>query len=397
MVFGRWQLIGLAAGMVFGLAGFPAAASQLQASLDPAYPKEALLGPGEAKGAVIWSHGRSNAVEDSLSPTPYYMAPLRTAGWDTFRFDRKRDGDTLEASAKALVREVLQLRAEGYRKVVLTGQSFGAFLSLMAADESPEVHAVIATAPAAYGSFEDYHDSWQRNATRLYPLLDNIKSARVMLFYFHGDDFDPGGRGEPSERILNARKLDHLVIDQPADLTSHWAASSGLFVRRFGDCIRGFIEAPSGAAIACDESWGRRPEPGFTVPAAFQPAETTEDPDDLFQGSWYGYYPNGREVLLQVEPARGRTVTALYAVGPGLQSTRKTEYMRRSGHVSGDELVFNEAGKATLRYRLRGLGRIDATWISADGKITLEARLKRTGWPANRRIQTAAGNTAQSR
>src|SRR5208282_451823 len=109
------------------------------------------------KGAVIWSHGRSVDSEDSEAPTPAYMALLRDDGWDIFRFNRKRDGDTLARSSADLAKIAAQLKAQGYRKVALAGQSFGGFLALMAADASGEVDDVIATAPAAYGSFSDYY------------------------------------------------------------------------------------------------------------------------------------------------------------------------------------------------------------------------------------------------
>src|SRR5260370_40781229 len=113
------------------------------------------------------------------------MAVLGEGGWDTFRFDRKRAGDTLAASAQGLAEQVHQLRQQGYRKVALAGQSFGAFLSLMAADASDEVDAVIATAPAAYGSFSDFYGSCRTNATDLYPLLAQARPPRVTGFHFH--------------------------------------------------------------------------------------------------------------------------------------------------------------------------------------------------------------------
>ena len=194
-------------------------------------------------GAVVWNHGRSINTEDADSPTPPYHRVLRDAGWDVFRFNRLRDGDTLTASTRRLVDLVGQLKHKGYRRIVLSGQSFGAFLALMAADSSEEVDAVVATAPAAFGNFDEFYDSWHLNATRLYPLLERVKRARVMLFYFHGDDFDPGGRGEHSRAILASRQIGFSVIDQPAFLAGHWASSTGLFLRRFGNCIRDFLDA----------------------------------------------------------------------------------------------------------------------------------------------------------
>lgn len=220
----------------------PAAA---QTWLAPATPGIRAMGPARAKGAVIWNHGRSVNSEDSEAPTPAYMALLRDDGWDTFRFNRMRADDTLEKSSQALAAQVHQLKAEGYRKVALAGQSFGGFIALMAADTTSEVDAVIATAPAAFGSFSDYYGSWRNNATQLYPILEHVRTGRVMVFYFHGDDFDPGGRGERTEEILSERRIAHVVVDQPPQLTTHWAATTSLFTKQFGGCIEAFLDAPS--------------------------------------------------------------------------------------------------------------------------------------------------------
>jgi pimeloyl-ACP methyl ester carboxylesterase len=214
-----------------------------QTWLAPAYPTLAVRGPSSASGAVVWSHGISKDSEDSEAPTPPFVARLTDDGWDTFRLNRLRAGDTFVASTQALVQAVHYLKQQGYRRVTLAGQSFGGFLSLLAADASDEVDAVIATAPAAYGTYADHYDTWRANATALYPLLAQIGRARVMLFFFHGDEFDPGGRGERSRDIFAERRIDYVVIDQPPQLTGHWAAATPLFARLYGACILAFVEA----------------------------------------------------------------------------------------------------------------------------------------------------------
>ena len=247
------------------LLGALSGTASAQSWLAPAYPGGPQLGPEHAKGAVVWSHGRSVDSEDSEAPTPAYMALLKEDGWDTYRFNRMRDVDTLDKSAAGLARIAERLKAEGYRQVALAGQSFGGFLALMAADQTDDVDDVIATAPAAYGSFSDYYGSWLNNATKLYPLLQKVRSARVMVFYFHGDDFDPGGRGQRSREILDERHIANVIVDQPPQLTTHWAATTPLFTKRFGGCITGFLDAHSIADDArCDDGtlWaGSVPEP----------------------------------------------------------------------------------------------------------------------------------------
>ena len=382
-------------GLVLGMevsAGAPAAAM----GLDQAFP-QSLLGPEHAAGVIVWNHGRSIATEDSESPTPPFLQVLREAGWDVLRFDRLRDGDTLTDSTRRLVDHVAQLKHKGYRRIVLAGQSFGAFLALMAADASDDVDAVVATSPAAFGSFDDFYNSWRLNATRLYPLLERVKRARVMLFYFHGDDFDPGGRGDRSRAILSEHRLGFAVVDQPAFLVGHWASSTGLFLRRFGTCIRDFVDADTlKGELVCEPVWGEAPSAELRLPdELIHPRAATHDAaangasgpaaadapsparGRAIRDTWYGFYPNGREVLIAIEDVRGQHLAAVYVIGPGIDEDEPAEWSRRVGHIVDDDFVFEEHGKSTLRFHPRPDGGLKATWISPDGKTSMEASLRR--------------------
>jgi dienelactone hydrolase len=360
--------------------------------LDPAF-SQPVIGPTQAKGVVVWSHGRSINAEDSQSPTPAYLRALRDGGWDVLRFNRARSDDTLTSSTAQLVDHVSGLKRKGYQQVVLAGQSFGAFLALMAADESAEVDAVVATAPAAYGSFGDFYDSWRLNATKLYPLLEQVKSARVMVFYFHDDDFDPGGRGDRSREILSARGRGYAVVDQPAFLTGHWASSSGLFLRRYGSCIRDFAENKNlTGEQTCSPRWGTSPSGEMKLPpeladvhpereAAAAPTGSGAAADSAkapygFGDVWYGFYPNGREILLGVEAVHGNDLTAVYAIGPSIDGAIPAAWSRRQGHIVDDSFVFEEKGKSALRFRPRPDGGLGARWSSTDGKTSMTAHLR---------------------
>ena len=375
--------------------GVLASAPVFAIGLDPAF-EGPVLGPAKAKGVIVWSHGRSINAEDSESPTPAYLTALREDGWDVMRFDRLSHGDTLSDSTKRLVNYTAQLKHDGYKQVALAGQSFGAFLSLMAADTSSDVDAVIATAPAAYGSFDDFYDSWRLNATRLYPLLEQVKRARVMVFYFHGDDFDPGGRGERSRAILSQRGVGYSIVDQPAYLSGHWASSTGLFLRRYGNCIRDFANNDKlKGELACEPRWGSTPSAELKLPpeladpklarntaAAAAPtgsaSPATADGKAMggFRDVWYGFYPNGREVLFGVETVHGDDMSAVYAIGPSVDNKHPAAWTRRKGRVIEDSFVFDEKGKSTLRLHPRQDGGLSATWISADGKTSMTAHLK---------------------
>lgn len=353
----------------------PSAAGEMR--LVPGFER-AMAGPQAAKGAVIWSHGRSLEVEDSTASTPAWLAGLRDAGWDVWRFERPSLSDSLPGSSQVLAGWVGELRRRGYRHVVLAGQSFGAFLSLMAASAVEGVDAVVATAPAAFGDFSDSHATWRLNASRLYPLVETVRTPRVMMFFFHGDEFDPGGRAERVEAILARRGLDHLVVDQPADLPGHGAANTGLFVRRFGACIAEFLDpARRTAARPCEQPWGRAPSAQMASVQGGSAGNAGGEPRSPFAGRWYGFYVNGREVLLTVQPVSGGSVTATYAIGPGVVPGQEPETAIRKGRQSGSELVFDEPGLNHLQYRLRADGRLAGTWRAADGTSELRILMHR--------------------
>ncbi|MGE0260708.1 MAG: alpha/beta fold hydrolase [Alphaproteobacteria bacterium] len=323
------------------------------------------------------------------------MQAQRADGWDVLRFDRLSRGDTLTESSKKLIDHTAALKKKGYKQVILAGQSFGAFLALMAADESSDVDGVVATAPAAYGSFDEFYDSWRLNATKLYPLLERVRRARVMVFYFHGDNFDPGGRGDRSREILSGRGVGYAVIDQPAYLTTHWAASSGLFLRRFGDCIRDFANRRDlKGEMACTPRWGTMPSADLKLPRdmiepraprSSPPGATTTGSGGAPQGAkaavgfrdvWYGFYPNGREVLLGIESAHGDQLTAIYSIGPSIDSKHDAIWTRRKGRITDNGFVFQEHGKSTLQFRPRQDGGLSVVWMSADGKTSMTGSMK---------------------
>jgi len=355
-----------------------------QIVLKSAYGEASLAGPAKARGAVIWSHGRSVDSEDSEAPTPLYMKAMRDAGWDVYRLDRMRVSDTLPNSSRALAGYSESLKAKGYRRVALTGQSFGAFISLIAAGQTNAIDAVIATAPAAFGNFTEAFDSYRENAAQLWPILRDVRQARVMMFFFHGDDFDPGGRAEPARNILTQRGLSSLIVDQPSLLTGHGAANTGLFVRRFGACIVRFADGPPAPNDPpCDETWGRSPSAEMLQAALPANASGSARGNDTtatlrpYMGMWYGSYINGREVALSVEKAEGDAVYADYVLGAGMESDQPAERVRRKGRIENGELVFDERGRNILRYRLRPDGRVAASWLDKDGHGRLDTVLRR--------------------
>jgi dienelactone hydrolase len=307
---------------------------------------------------------------------PFYLDRLREAGWDVFRLERDWSSDNLALSPAALRDNVSAVYQQGYRKVVLAGQSYGAWISLLVAASGPPIHAVIATAPAAFGRYPDSR-VYRKNAEELYPILDRIRETRVMLFMFEGDSYDTGDRGIPAHAILEHNHVDNEVIAYPRGWYGHGAANWNGFATRFGPCIIRFIDPRRAAADAgCDRDPVTREALNLELPAELKPAMANAG--DPTGGLWYGVYRNGREALLSLDRLRSGEVRALYAWGvqqrdePGAPG-----YDRRIGRVQGDRLRFTEADRPTLDVRPLGPDRMLLTWTSSDGQRSDTAELHR--------------------
>jgi dienelactone hydrolase len=355
----------------------PSFAAALDARLVPAFEESSGRDPASSRGVVVWSHGRSLDAEEMQSRTPLYLRVMRDAGWDVVRFERKRVGDTLPASSAELARRAEELKGQGYRRVVLAGQSFGAFLSLMAAGRTDAVDTVLATAPAAFGTHADSFQTWRLNATQLYAVLGEVRRARVALFFFHGDAFDPGGRADRSAEILARRGVETLVVDQPADLPGHNVAATGLFARRFGACLARFAEGGRvPTAEECEQPWGDAPGPEIAAPLPLTVSLASSRPRHPLERRWHGFYVNGREILLTVDSVEGSRVRATYALGPGVDPEHAPEAVSRVGRLDGDELVFDEPGRNPLRFKPRYDGRLAGTWSEVEGGARLTTVLR---------------------
>jgi dienelactone hydrolase len=353
-----------------------AASARAEIRLEPAYPDTPQKGSAAAPGAVIWNHGIAGplAAEAMNSPVPTFVALFRDAGWDVFRALRTRQSEEPNHSTAALVQIIERLKQEGYGKIIMAGQSGGAWLSIMAASRSDAVYAVIANAPAYYGTDKD---RYQKNSFILLDHIDDIRHGRIMISYFEDDDYDPGGRGPKSDALLAKHGVPHLVLDEPEGFVGHHGGNTALFRRRFGDCILAVAgDGPMPTREACDSGWGRAPSAELALPADLRMAAPQGAPTDPFLGKWYGYYANGRELMLVIEHVSGNEVDAVYAIGPSPDNKLKASISRRRGALSDGKLVFVKPGDSTLRYSLRPDGLLAAEWIAADEKSRLDTVLR---------------------
>jgi pimeloyl-ACP methyl ester carboxylesterase len=290
----------------------------------------------------------------------------------------------LPGSTAALADALRKLRGEGYGRIILVGQSFGAWISLIVAASAEPVHAVIALAPAAFGTRER-SPNWTRNADGFYELAEALKAGRSLIFLFEGDDYDPGGRGERLREIAGRRGLAAAIVDRPAGLTGHSVGLTRGFARRFASCIRDYVEAASPPPqLTCEDEPAASSLNDFPLPQNLlvHPAPSNA-PRSLaaMLGRWYGLYPNGREILFVVEEVGTDRARAVYSFGPlarhvdalSAYTPRRGEFDAATGVLSFSE----PQASSNLAAHLAADGRLDFTWTSKQSGGRLTARLRK--------------------
>lgn len=338
-----------------------------ETELVPAYPN-AMKGPAVAHGAIIWNHGLSQQEADAKAPVAAVMITFRDAGWDVYRLNRGIVADREDESAGALLTAIDGLKAKGYAKLVVAGQSFGSWISLTAGGRTDKLTAILVNAPAAYGDATSR--GFERNATLLYPKLEALPPIPVVISFFNRDLFDPGGRGPKADRILTEHGVPHLIIDRPAVLEGHGAGSSVYFAKRFGSCWLAAAETGQvPARTACETHWGESPSDDLALPA-----DLAITPGGL-AGKWYGNYTSGREVMLSVTRIDGDKATALLSTGPTNSAAAASTPL--TGQATDGGLVFAEPGKVRVALTPAGDGTATLLWTAADGTSRLAALLHR--------------------
>lgn len=196
-------------------------------------------GPTSAKGLVIWSHGYFRGIDATTGQPHGYISRLHAAGWDVYRYNREWVNQ-LHDDIQGMIDSVAAAKAAGYEKVILAGQSQGAWVSLEALADGAKADGVIATAMARHGAPPS---SGARSDFR--QLLRDIRSrnapAPIVVSLFQDDAYDPGGRFADVPDVLGGSQVTFHLIDRPAELPGHGAGANYRFNDRFGACILRFM------------------------------------------------------------------------------------------------------------------------------------------------------------
>ena len=209
-------------------------------------PRFIWWGPDQARGVLVFAHGRGARGVDSRGGQPQgWTRHFNNAGYDVWRFDRHPNSDEAVPAAGWLRADLAELRRRGYRHIVMAGQSRGGWNTLMVLDTPGLADVHISIAPAAHGDLGSASHGRQLDDLRgIVAGAAGAPRARVAIANFREDNFDaePERRGALF-RELGGRAGAFLFIDRPEQPTGHGAGGSGAFNDRFGACLLRFATA----------------------------------------------------------------------------------------------------------------------------------------------------------
>jgi dienelactone hydrolase len=352
----------------------------------------ALKGPAQAKGLVLWSHGVSGDKEQFASPPPPVVRRLATAGWDVIRINRnnlyekgwatsgpRHRDDAIERSRTA--------KAQGYKRVMLAGQSYGAVISLEANAKSTEIDGVLALSPghgsdAGQASGSDRY----RNLNRY--LLDAVaaqKGGRVIVLTADGDLLHPdrgagSGFGAQLRAALAATGRPYVVFDETGPIHGHGAGTTNQFSIWFGSCVVRFLDPAQ--AVAAGETVCKAPDPipRFILPADLKRPTPSSESAARWLGAWEGTFGDDRRgVAIVVEATGSDSATIVYSLGAGLKQDQSMGYDRYTrARLQGDTITVDRGRRRTILLTLSADGRSMTFQHTTEGGSTLTGTLARS-------------------
>lgn len=226
------------------------------------FPVEELLlhgAPGVDKGPktlFYYMHGFDGRVREH-SPLPeYFVSELQQSrGWDVMDGDYPRTGVTeirrLGAAnfgvAVFLARRLKELKAQGYQRIYVGGQSWGGWSSLLLATlPGLPLDGVVLVVPACCGwrsTGADHDDpNYENNKLLFDQIVERVRYPTVGVF-FSGDDYEPADRGIGAAAALTQHGVPNLMIDHPPGFSGHGSAWFPAFDYLYGACIADFLES----------------------------------------------------------------------------------------------------------------------------------------------------------
>lgn len=281
-------------------------------------------GPDKARGVVYFIDGldKDDRMRDDFRATyPIVYEMNRRFGWDVIeaKFPNRADYEmsSIPQSSKYVMARLTQLRAEGYKHIMLAGQSWGAWVSVdVAAKPGVEkpMDSLLLIAPANYGMREYNGQPNEYFILNKSEYIQNIRAISVptVAVFFRNDEFDPGGRGPITQDTYSRNGVPLLLIDGPAEFDGHGAAWQPRFAAYYGSCIDRFIREHAASTCSTDDKQAHLATALVTSEADLLAPGSGAKPvalDQLVGTTLIATTPNGFVSVREIYPREERIAT----------------------------------------------------------------------------------------
>lgn len=291
--------------------------------------------PGASHGPktlFYYMHGFDGRAREH-SPLPeYFVSELqRSRGWDIIdaNYPRagvaqiRRFGAANFGAAVFVARRLKELKAQGYERIYVGGQSWGGWNSLLLATmPGLPLDGVVLVVPASYGwrfTGADRDDPNYANNKLLFDqAIEHVRYPTVGVFFL-GDEYEPADRGAGAAAALTRHGIANLIIDHPPGFSGHGSGWFPAFDFLYGACIANFLESPrteqcSPRRIPLDVGDFR----GIVVEQQLSKRHLSAATLEELKGRQFAVYPQGelRDIV-----STDQTQVKGYGIGEFLQSS----------------------------------------------------------------------------
>jgi dienelactone hydrolase len=356
----RFAALALAAFAALSCRAVPARATDAYWT-EPAYAAYPAQGAAKALGLVIWNDGVDGQLPHYRGPPIPAVEGLAARGWDVIKLNRNPVWENSWSNAgerhvARLAAEVAAARRQGYRRIVVAGQSYGGAIALAAGGTIDGLWAVIATALGMGQEMRGTRaagDQWGRAiAQQTYEQLHALGRTRLVVVFPAEDELVGVKRGTEARAILAEKSLPFLLVDETAPLKGHHAAYGDAF-NPSAACIGYFLDPANSVA-------DREFRCGRDEFAAARRAIQAAKPDALTGDGrrWFGYFTrSGQEIALTLPHDAAAAPLVEYAWGKGVLGKLRPGAATLPAERSGE----------TLRLRLAGGTFVEAAPVENGG------------------------------
>ncbi len=213
--------------------------------------------PKGPKTLFYYMHGFAGRARAHAPIPQYFVSEMQNSrGWDVIDGNYPRSGVTAIrrfgasnwGAAEFLARRLRELKAQGYQRIYVGGQSWGGWTALLLATmRGLPLDGVVLVVPACCGwSFTGANPddvNFANNKVYFDQMIARVRYPTVAVF-FAGDEYEPADRSKSAASALLRNRIPNVIIDHPPGFAGHGAAWFPVFDYEYGSCIANFLEKP---------------------------------------------------------------------------------------------------------------------------------------------------------